>query len=150
MCINFRTIWSRCSTPKIKHILFISVRVVYVCLLLLFLPLPLFFYTFSLTLYLYLSLPLPLYMRVSHDACTPLQIARKKIYTKSEKKKKPTPSKHIVEIYWEYADSKMLPFMLSSSHRLLLNLSMASLLFDHFPYKMLVLSFSTHVAFFAS
>lgn len=32
MCINCRTIWSRCSTHKIKHILFFSVRVVYVCL----------------------------------------------------------------------------------------------------------------------
>lgn len=33
MCINFRTIWSCCSTPKIKYILFFSVRVVCVCLL---------------------------------------------------------------------------------------------------------------------
>lgn len=32
MCINCRTIWPRCSTHKIKHILFFSVRVVYVCL----------------------------------------------------------------------------------------------------------------------
>lgn len=33
MCINFCTIWSCCSTPKIKYILFFSVRVVCVCLL---------------------------------------------------------------------------------------------------------------------
>lgn len=62
MCINFRTIWSCCSTPKIKYILFFSVRVVCVCLLRLFLTLPLFFCCFS-SFFTYATV-----------LCTPLQI----------------------------------------------------------------------------